>query len=193
MRLPLWAKSQGIKYATAWRWIQRGQMPVPYHRTPSGSIFVDVPESENAKYVALYARVSSSDQKADLDRQLARLSQYASERHLFVGESIQEIGSGLNGHRKKLLAMLRNPKITTIIVEHKERLARFGFEYLEASLFASGRKILVLEKDDLHDESGNDTLVQDMIDVLTSFCARLYGRRSARHRIKNIQPFLEAK
>src|ERR1700756_5714632 len=74
---------------------------------------------------------------------------------------------------------LANPKIQTIVVEHRERLMRFGAEYVEAALTAQERKLLVMESSEV-----NDDLVQDMIEVLTSFCARLYGRRSARHKAK---------
>lgn len=73
--------------------------------------------------------------------------------------------------------MLRSPEYGAIVVEHRDRLARFGSEYIEAALAASGRRLIVIEPDEVKDD-----LVQDMIDVLTSFCARLYGRRSARRR-----------
>src|ERR1700756_5364465 len=85
--------------------------------------------------------------------------------------------SGLNGRRPKLIKLLANPKIQTIVVEHRDRLMRFGAEYVEAALTAQERKLLVMESSEV-----NDDLVQDMIEVLTSFCARLYGRRSARHK-----------
>jgi putative resolvase len=87
------------------------------------------------------------------------------------------VGSGLNGERRRLLEVLSDPSVGRIVVEHRDRLARFGTEYIEAALSAEGRELLVLEQEELSDD-----LVQDMIDVLTSFCARLYGRRSARRR-----------
>ena len=77
------------------------------------------------------------------------------------------------------MRLLSNPRIRTIIVEHRDRLARFGSEYIEAALAASGRSLVVVDQTERKDD-----LVQDMIDVLTSFCARLYGRRSARNRAK---------
>ena len=85
----------------------------------------------------------------------------------------------MNGKRTKLLSILRDPNVRTIVVEHKDRLVRFGFEYMEALLTASGRRIIVVDESEMKDD-----LVQDMIDVLTSFCARLYGRRSAKNRAK---------
>ncbi len=92
---------------------------------------------------------------------------------------IGEVGSGLNGHRPRLQSLLRDPKIGTILVEHRDRLARFGSEYIEAAMAASGRRLVVVDPEEMKDD-----LVQDMIDVLTSFYARLYGRRSARNRAK---------
>ncbi len=79
MKLSEWARTQGISYKTAWRWVRQGKMPAPFVKTPTGTILVKEPEAA-APAVALYARVSSIDQKADLDRQIARLVDYASEQ-----------------------------------------------------------------------------------------------------------------
>jgi putative resolvase len=176
MKLSDWARMNGVSYKTAWLWWKKGQLPVPAHQLPSGTILVNVPEQSDVRAV-LYARVSSADQKADLDRQVARLAAFAAERSIPVAKVVAEVGSGLNGHRKELMAMLRSPEYQIIVVEHRDRLARFGSEYIEAALIASGRRLIVVEPDEVTDD-----LVQDMIDVLTSFCARLYGRRSARRR-----------
>ncbi len=176
MKLSDWARANGISYKTAWLWWKRGKLPVPARQTPTGTILVEVPKQEDAGAV-LYARVSSADQKADLDRQVARLAAFAAEKGIRVAKVVAEVGSGLNGHRKGLLSALRSPEDGTLIVEHRDRLARFGSESIEAALAASGRRLIVMEPDE-----GKDALGQDRIDVLTSFCARLYGRRSARRR-----------
>ncbi len=157
-------------------------MPVPWRQTASGTILVDASVDEQPRAVALYARVSSHDQRNDLDRQLARLSQYAAEHNLHVVDAVVEVGSGLNGKRKKLLRLLRDRNIGAIVVEHRDRFARFGSEYLEAALAASDRRLIVVDPSEM-----NDDLVQDMIAILTSFCARLYGRRSARNRAISIE------
>jgi predicted site-specific integrase-resolvase len=182
MRLVDWARRQGISYKTAWRWVKDDAMPVPWQQMPGGTILVDVPMEAKPSAVALYARVSSHDQRGDLDRQLARLSRYAAEHDLHVVESVAEVGSGLNGKRRKLLRLLSDAKIAAVVVEHRDRFARFGSEYLEASLAACGRRLIVVDAAEM-----NDDLVQDMIAVLTSFCARLYGRRSARNRAISIE------
>ena len=85
---------------------------------------------------AVYARVSSADQKADLDRQVARITTWAAGQGMAVGKVVTEVGSALNGHRRKFLALLRDPDVTTIVVEHRDRFARFGAEYVEAALSA---------------------------------------------------------
>lgn len=176
MKLAAWARQQGIQYKTAYLWFRAGILPIPARQLPTGTILVD-PEPAAPDGVALYGRVSSADQKGDLDRQLARLSAYAAEHGLVVVKVVGEVGSGLNGHRAKLLALLRDRQVGAIVVEHRDRLARFGTEYIEAALAATGRRLVVLETGEVKDD-----LVQDMIDVLTSFCARLYGRRAARNR-----------
>jgi predicted site-specific integrase-resolvase len=137
--------------------------------------------------VAIYARVSSSDQKNDLEAQLGRLAAYANEQGWSVIHSVAEIGSGLNGHRPKLMKLLADPDISAIVVEHRDRLMRFGVEYVESALAAHGRKLFVVDASEVKDD-----LVQDMIEVLTSFCARMYGRRSARNKAKKALRAIEA-
>ncbi|HEY1977133.1 MAG TPA: IS607 family transposase [Candidatus Baltobacteraceae bacterium] len=186
MRLSTWAKKHGVHYQTAWRWIRDGTMPVPWTQLPTGTILVHPPEVHSGG-VALYARVSSADQKSDLERQLGRLAQYATRERLYVVKTVGEVGSGLNGHRPKLMRLLGDPFVQTIVVEHRDRLARFGSEYLEAALLAAGRTLVVIDRAEMRDD-----LVQDMIDVLTGFCARLYGRRSAGRRARNAVKAIEA-
>lgn len=156
-----------------------GKLPVPAEQLPTGTIIVHPPVSTLEGGVALYARVSSSDQKADLDRQIARLAEFAATQALRVVEVVKEIGSGLNGPRRGLMRLLRNPAVGTVVVEHRDRLLRFGFEYVEAALAASGRRLLVVEPDEVTDD-----LVRDMTEVLTSLCARLYGNRAAANKAK---------
>jgi putative resolvase len=178
MRLREWAELQGIHYQTAWKWANDGRMPVPITRTPSGTILVEVPRpADQVGRTALYARVSSHDQRADLDRQVARLTEWTTTQGMSVDEVVTEVGSGLNGRRAKLGRLLSDPEVTRIVVEHRDRLARFGVEQLEAALAGQGRRVLVADAGETSDD-----LVRDMIEVLTLFCARLYGRRGARNR-----------
>jgi putative resolvase len=175
MKLSIWAQREGIHYQTAWRMFKSGRLPVASHQLPSGTIIVeDRPVEEG---VALYARVSSHDQKRDLEAQLGRLAAYAASKKMTVIATVSEVGSGLNGHRKGMMRLLSNPKVRTIVVEHRDRLMRFGAEYVEAALAAEGRRLVVVDQSELKDD-----LVQDVIAVLTSMCARLYGRRAAKNR-----------
>jgi putative resolvase len=154
-------------------------MPVPARKLASGTIWVDVGAPQEVGRTVVYARVSSHDQKADLDRQVARVTQWVTAQKMSVGEVVTEVGSGLNGKRTRLRRLLADPAASVIVVEHRDRLARFGVEYLEASLAATGRKVLIVDEGEVEDD-----LVRDMTEVLTLMCARLYGRRGAKNRAK---------
>jgi putative resolvase len=185
MKLSVWAAQQGVHYQTAWRWWKHGTLPVPARQLPSGTILVDGPAPASLGHTGsgrtgrtvVYARVSAHDQHADLDRQVARVVTWAAGQRLVVDEVVAEVGSGLNGRRAKLRRLLADAQVATIVVEHRDRLARFGVEHLEAALAAQGRRIVALDPAETSDD-----LVGDMVEVLTSFCARLYGRRGARNR-----------
>lgn len=150
-------------------------LPVPAHQLPTGTVVIDAPRKIDG--VALYARVSSADQNGDLDRQLSRLTEYAVANKMMIVDAVKEVGSGLNGQRKGMLRLLANAQVQTIVVEHRDRLMRFGFEYVEASLGAQGRKVVVIEPEEV-----NDDIVRDLHEIIVSMCARLYGKRSARNR-----------
>lgn len=137
----------------------------------------DVPLGRVSAAFGLYARVSSHDQKSDLDRQVARLTGWAAEAGGTVVRVEAEVGSGMNGSRTKVRRLLADPRVTTVVVEHRDRLGRMNTELVESALAAHGRRLVVLD-----DGEVDDDLVRDMVEVLTSFCARLYGRRSARNR-----------
>ncbi|MFF0201245.1 IS607 family transposase [Streptomyces sp. NPDC005017] len=177
MKLSEWAARNGVHYQTAWTWAKEGRMPVPVRQTPSGTWLVDEPAVQPSGRVVAYCRVSSADQKADLDRQVARVVQAATGLGLPVAEVVTEVGSGMNGRRCRLHRVLADPQAAVIVVEHRDRLARFGVEHLEAVLSASGRRLVVLDPAETTDD-----LVRDITDVLTSMCARLYGRRGAKSR-----------
>ena len=181
MNLKDWAAATGISYATARRRYEAGTLPVPTYRL-GRLIMVGTPvtgATAGPGQVVVYARVSSADQRADLDRQVARVTVWATEQRLAVDRVVTEVGSALNGHRKKFLALLRDPAVSTIVVEHRDRFARFGAEYVEAALAAQGRRLLVVDPAEVDDD-----LVRDVTEILTSLCARLYGRRAAANRAR---------
>jgi putative resolvase len=177
VKLAEWARRNGVHPQTAYRWFREGTMPVPARRLPSGTIMVDVVGDDAQGQVVVYARVSSADQRADLDRQVARVAAWVTGQDMAVSRVVTEVGSALNGRRKKFLGLLRDPDVTTIVVEHRDRFARFGAEYVEAALAAQGRRLLVVDPAEVDDD-----LVRDVTEILTSLCARLYGRRAAANR-----------
>jgi predicted site-specific integrase-resolvase len=177
VNLKRWAERQGVSYATARRWFDSGLMPVPARKVGRLILVGDPGEPAPAGVTAVYARVSSADQKADLDRQVARVTAWAAGEGLAVGRVVTEVGSALNGHRRKFLALLRDPAVTVIVVEHRDRFARCGAEYVEAALSAQGRRLAVVDPSEVDDD-----LVRDVTEILTSLCARLYGRRAAANR-----------
>lgn len=152
-------------------------MPYPARKIGTRTIVVDVPDAAGEGTVVLYARVSSHDQRPDLDRQVARLAGWAAAEQVTVGAVVTEVGSAMNGRRSKLRRLLADPSVATIVVEHRDRFARMNVELVEAALAAHGRRLVVVDDGELDDD-----LVRDMVEVMTAFCARLYGRRSARNR-----------
>jgi len=189
MNLAEWAETQGIARGTAYRWFREGKLPVPARRV-GGLILVDSPaalEVPSTSETVVYARVSSADQKSDLDRQVARVTVWATGQGMAVDRVVTEIGSALNGRRKKFLAILKDPAVETIVVEHRDRFARLAVEYIEAALSAQGRRLVVVDNAEVDDD-----LVRDMTEILTSFCARisdqprLYGRRAAANRAQRM-------
>ncbi|MEV4756087.1 IS607 family transposase [Micromonospora sp. NPDC049559] len=181
MNLKEWAAATGISYATARRRYESGTLPVPAYRL-GRLIMVGEPltgAAPDAGQVVVYARVSSADQMPDLDRQVARVTVWATGQRLAVDRVVTEVGSAFDGHREKFLALLRDPSVSTIVVEHRDRFSRFGAEYVEAALSAQGRRLLVVDPSEVDGD-----LVRDVTEILTSLCARLYGRRAAGNRVR---------
>ncbi|MDZ5447233.1 IS607 family transposase [Micromonospora sp. 4G57] len=179
MKLAEWACRNGVHPQTAYRWFREGIMPVPARRLSSGTIMVDVAGDDTQGQVVVYARVSSADQRADLDRQVARVTAWVTGQKMAVCRVVTEVGSALDGRRERFLGPLRDPNVTTIVVEHRDRFARFGAEYVEAALAAQGRRLLVVDPAEVDGD-----LVRDVTEMLTSLCARLYGRRAAANRAR---------
>ena len=120
MKLTSYAKQIGISYNTAWRMWKRGQLPG--YQLPTGTVIIDPPEvrSPEVRTVAVYARVSSSENKDHLERQAQRVVSWCHAKGWSVGKVVKECGSGINDQRPKFLALLADPKIGQIVVEHKE-------------------------------------------------------------------------
>lgn len=131
---------------------------------------------------AIYARVSSAENKDNLERQKQRLLDFCAAKGWPVSKTVTEVGSGLNDERKKLLKLLADESITHIVVEHKDRFSRFGFRYVEQLLKQHGRCIVVINEQD----NERDDLMEDFVSIITSFTVRLYGRRRSRRRTEKL-------
>jgi putative resolvase len=173
-----WARVRGIHVTTAYRWYREGVLPVPARKVGRLILVSPGTAATSARGGAgLYARVSFHDQKAGLGRQVARLLAWAVQAGLAVVRGQAEVGSGMNGTRARARRRLAGPAASVVVVEHRDRLGRMNTELAGAALAAHGRRLVVLD-----DGEVTDDLVRDMTGVLTSLCARLYGRRPARNR-----------
>lgn len=153
---------------------------------PTGTIIVPNEQPKRLEYVVVYARVSSSENRSNLDTQAERVAQFCAAKGWVVKEIIKECGSGLNDERPKLLKVLKERKATKIVVEHKDRLTRFGFNYIVALLEDDCEVVVINEAVDDKNE-----LMQDFVSLVTSFCARLYGKRRNERRTEKLIRELE--
>jgi putative resolvase len=191
MKLSKYANEVGVHYDTALRWYKAGK--ISGYRMGTGTIIItenpskNIPEAKNEK-VAIYTRVSSTENKSNLDSQAQRLQDYCAAKGYKVETIVKEVGSGINDFRPKLIKIITDPSITLIIVEHKDRLTRFGFNYIDQLLTMQGRKVEVINLA----ENGKEDLVQDFVSIITSFCARIYGQRRSKRKTEKIIAELES-
>lgn len=171
---------------TVRRWEAEGKLRCEWtpggkeRRIPESEIqrILGTTAEENADAVALYGRVSGHGQRDDLETQVECLAATYRSRY-GQAYTITDIGSGLNTTRRglrKLMDMVRSRSVRAIAITYKDRLTRFGYEYLEALFESYGVPVLVLYPDE--EQTAEDELVSDMIALVTSFAGRLYGRRS---------------
>jgi putative resolvase len=189
MKLSDYAKQMGVRYETAWRWFRDGK--IQGRRIGPHTIIItegqEEPVTAVPRRVAIYARVSSAENKSNLDSQAERLGAYCTARGYQIAKIVKEVGSGVTDARPKLLALLEDQGIGLIVVEHKDRLTRFGFRYLETLLRGQDRAIEVVNQA----ENGTEDLLADLTAIIYSFCARLYGQRRAKRKTEVIVHELE--
>ncbi len=186
VKLSEWAKIKRVVYKTAWNRFKQGKIPNSY-QDEFGTIYVkmveDRPKIDNA---IIYARSSSHDQKQSLLEQQKFLERYASSKNYNIVASYKEIASGMNDERKILSKILLDDSWNVLVVENKDRLTRFGFNYIETLLNKVGKKIDVVNFTD----NNKDDLTNDLISIIYSFSARLYGKRKAKRK-DQIKKFIE--
>ena len=144
-------------------------------------IGIDPISNDNKEICVIYARVSSQKQKisGDLDRQSQRLSEYCAKHNLYVEHIIKDVGSGLNDKRigfNQLTNLVITGKVNKVIVEHKDRLTRFQFNFIKKIFKTFGVDIIVI--DDKDEISDIEELTRDMMSLLACFSVKYYGKRS---------------
>lgn len=193
MKLSEYARRIGVKRHTAYRWFKRGEIPNAV-QLPSGTIYVpdeifETDMKSKQGLTVVYTRVSSSEQrKTNLETQAERLTQFAIANGWVVDKVIKEVGSGLDAERKKLTELLLSDEpIARIIVEHKDRLTRFGFNYLEILAKKQGFELIIVNPT----VTDQEELMQDFVSIITSYCAQLYSRGKAKRKTEELLQTLQ--
>lgn len=183
MKLSDFAKLKGVTYRTAWNWFNAGKIPNA-EQLDNGTILVNTNiKLKKAQDVVLYARVSTYAKKDDLQRQLERLRTFANANGYIIKKECKEIASGMNDNRPILNKILKNQDYKVIVVEHKDRLTRFGFNYITNLLELQDRFVTVVNAE----TSPDDDLMKDLVAIITSFCCRLYGMRRGLNKSKQLK------
>ncbi len=187
-KLSDYARERGIGYRAAWNRFKAGQIPGAW-LDETGHVVVPDPSEQKGNRAVIYARVSSAENRPNLDSQAKRLAQYATARGWQVVGVVKETGSGVNDHRKKLEKLLQKSNGWDIlVVEHKDRLTRFGFHYIYTLLSQMGKRVEVINMAD----DDKEDLVQDLMAVIYSFSARMYGLRRSKRRTEKLLACLES-
>ena len=184
-KISQYAKENNVTIRTVWRWIEKGRLVI--ERTSTNRVFIVEDLEEKPLSVAIYCRVSSSENKNNLETQKERLISYCNAKGWKVDKIVTEIGSGLNDTRPKLEKLLLDTTISVIVVEHKDRLARFGINYIQKLLEKDQRRIEIVN----NVESDKEELIQDFVSIITSYCSRIYGNRRSKRKTEKLIKELE--
>lgn len=190
LRVNQFASRIGKSPSTVRRWDRDGTLPAK--RTASGERYYDESDIKKAlgieitdKKVVVYCRVSSTNQKDNLASQVKAMEQFCLGAGIAVDEWIEEIGSGMNFKRQKflsLMARLGTGEIKKLIIAHKDRLSRFGFDYFEHYAINNGCEIIVANQQSLSPEQ---EMIEDLLTIVHSFSSRLYGLRKYKKILKD--------
>jgi len=180
MKLSEYAKKYSVTYKTAWNRFKAGKIPGA-HLDDTYHVVIDEAHAIDYKECAVYCRVSSNKQKQDLQKQTERVKEFAIKNGYIIKIIVNEVASGVNDSRPKLHKLLKDQSWNTLIVEHKDRLTRFGFNYIKALLENNLKKVVIINEA----EDDKTDLINDIVSVLYSFSARMYGkRRSSKSKVK---------
>ena len=183
------AEELGVSRQTLWRWKWNGDLNFhKFANCPMNFISIEdfnklkgIQENKEEKIV-IYARVSSSVNKTNLETQVERLKAYSIAKGYKIHKIVKEFGSGLNDSRKGLCKLLENQDFTKIVVEHKDRLTRSGFNYIKTCLEKNGKQIEVVNEA----EDDESSIIQDFVAIITSYCARIYGKRRSQRKTEKL-------
>jgi len=178
IRLSEWAKRDDVSKVTAWRMAKAGGIPSAV-LAPTGRWYVEIDDQQNRPMTVAYALASSCFDPNDLDRQVAKIAEWALKNHIPVDQYIREIGLGVNDGRRQLNDILRDPSIGTIIVEHRDHLSRFGYHLIEMALNAHDRRIIVID-----DSKCDRTASDDIMNILSLFASQRCAPNDARLRAR---------
>ena len=190
----------GVSVKTLQRWDKEGKLKA--FRTPSDRRYYThnqyveymgkVLQDKDTRKNIIYTRVSSNSQKDDLKNQVGFLKQFANARGIIVDEIFEDIGSGLNYNRKKWNKLLEDcmlGMIKTIIVSHKDRFIRFGYDWFERFLKANGVELIVVNNEEL---SSQEEMIQDLISIIHVFSCRIYGLRKYKKKIEEDEEIVKS-
>jgi len=182
------AKDLGVTKATLYNWRLKGKIRFVQSNTGRNFVtrevynkFLGIKEKKEEK-VVIYCRVSSTVNKKNLQTQRDRLVNYCNAKGYKVYRVITEFGSGINDKRPKLEKLLREQDFTKIVVEHKDRISRMGFNFLVILCETHRKEIEVINNIDTDEED----IIQDFVSIITSYCAKLYGKRRSKRKTEKL-------
>ncbi len=183
IKLSKYAKNHSITYGTALRHYHKGLLN-GYQDETTKTIYIEEETKSvvNTNRVALYSRVSSSENRKNAEKQLERLRMYSLAKGYTIVEEVIEVASGLNDNRPKLEKILKKDNYDILLVEHKDRLTRFGFNYIEVLLEKSQQRVEVIN----YIQEEKEDLINDLVSIITSFCARIYGQRRTKRKTEDL-------
>lgn len=185
IKLKDYAKQHSVTYRTAWNRFNAGKIKDSY-KDELGNVLIKIYKNNkhNLNNVAIYSRVSNHSAKENLVRQNERLTDYSIRKGFNIIKSVSEIASGMNDNRPLLNKLLldKDDSWGTLVIENKDRLTRFGFNYLKLFLEKEGKQLIVVNQ--VNDN--NTDIVQDLISIIYSFSAKLYGKRNNKNRVEKI-------
>ncbi len=184
-KLSDYAKKHNVTYRTAWNRFKKGLIDGAF-MDEHGHIKIPVLSLDKLNNAIIYCRVSNNDAKDNLNRQTDRLTDYTIRNGYNIIDIVKEIASGLNDNRKKLTDILKRDDWDLLIVENKDRLTRFGFNYIKTLLNSKGKDVIIVNQSD----DDKTDLIQDLVSIIYSFSARLYGLRKKKSK-KEIIDFIE--